>query len=113
MRGLTIARGSADDIEALEPLWVAVHHRHVESMPELAPYVSDPETWIPDTWRTGERIVELESLSVLPGHRSGGVGTALLDLPVAVRGPRVVKQPALHPARHGHDLPGHVARCQR
>jgi ribosomal protein S18 acetylase RimI-like enzyme len=121
MTGPTIARGSAADIDALEPLWVAVHHRHAESMPELAPYVSDADTWaerralyatllgkpdtvlllahlegaligyalshvldladtwIPDTWRTGERIVELESLSVLPGHRGRGVGGALLD----------------------------------
>ena len=121
MGGLTIARGSAADIPALEPLWVAVHHRHAESMPELAPYVSDAETWaerralyetllgrpdtvlliarldgaligyalshvldladtwIPDTWRTGARIAELESLSVLPEHRGAGVGTALLD----------------------------------
>jgi ribosomal protein S18 acetylase RimI-like enzyme len=122
MSGLTIARGSAADIPALEPLWVAVHHRHAESMPELAPYVTDAETWaerralyttllpkpdtvlllarvdgdligyalshvldvadtwIPDTWRTGPRILELESLSVLPEHRGAGVGTALLDV---------------------------------
>ena len=121
MAGLTIERGTSADIAALEPLWVAVHHRHAESMPELAPYVSDEETWsersalyatvlekpdsvlllarrdgaligyalshvldlaetwIPDTWRTGDRIVELESLSVLPEHRGSGVGTALLD----------------------------------
>jgi GNAT superfamily N-acetyltransferase len=121
MTGLTISRGSAADIPALEPLWVAVHHRHIESMPELAPYVTDAETWaerlalyttllarpdtvlllarqdgaligyalshvldvadtwIPDTWRTGARIAELESISVLPEHRGAGVGGALLD----------------------------------
>jgi ribosomal protein S18 acetylase RimI-like enzyme len=37
------------------------------------------ETFIPDTWRTGERIGELESLSVLPSHRGQGIGSALLD----------------------------------
>lgn len=37
------------------------------------------ETFIPDTWRTGERIGELESLSVLPSHRGRGIGGALLD----------------------------------
>jgi GNAT superfamily N-acetyltransferase len=121
MPGLTISRGSAADIPALEPLWVAVHHRHAESMPELAPYVTDAETWaerralyvtllerpdtvlllaridgdligyalshvldvnetwIPDTWRTGSRIAELESISVLPSHRGAGVGSALFD----------------------------------
>jgi hypothetical protein len=103
-----IAKGSASDLPALEPLWVAVHHAHVASMPELAPYVTDAETWaerrahlraglrqarhraaarlradaligyalahvlavedtwIADTWRTGPRIGEVESLSVLP-----------------------------------------------
>jgi ribosomal protein S18 acetylase RimI-like enzyme len=121
MAALRIVKGSAQDVPALEPLWVAVHHVHQASMPELAPYVSDAETWaelrrhyehlfekpdtqlllafdgdeligyalthvlpveetfIPDTWRTGERIGELESLSVLPSHRGQGIGTALLD----------------------------------
>lgn len=118
---LTIRQGSADDIPALEPLWVAVHHVHKEAMPELAPYVTDAEswterralyttllakpdavlllarlrgaligyalshaldvadTWIADTWRTGARVAELESLSVLPEYRGAGAGTALLD----------------------------------
>jgi ribosomal protein S18 acetylase RimI-like enzyme len=116
-----IARGSADDIDALEPLWIAVHHAHQAAMPELAPYVDDAETWrehrplyeslfeqpdtflflaridgelvgyalgcvapaaegwAADTWRVGDRIGELESLSVLPGYRGDGIGSALLD----------------------------------
>jgi ribosomal protein S18 acetylase RimI-like enzyme len=90
-------------------------------MPELAPYVSDAETWaehrplyvalfekpdtalflalldealvgyallhvepvrgtfVADTWRTGDRIGELESLAVAPEHRGQGIGGALLD----------------------------------
>lgn len=28
--------GSSADIDSLEPLWIAVHHQHVASMPELA-----------------------------------------------------------------------------
>ncbi len=116
-----IVKGSASDLDSLEPLWVAVHRAHVASMPELAPYVSDAETWaerrtfydqvfekpdtvlllafdgdaligyalahvlaveetwIPDTWRTGPRIAEVESLSVLPEQRGNGIGTALMD----------------------------------
>jgi ribosomal protein S18 acetylase RimI-like enzyme len=116
-----IVKGSASDLPSLEPLWVAVHRAHVASMPELAPYVSDAETWaerrafyeqvfekpdtvlllaldgdaligyalghvlavedtwIADTWRTGPRIAEIESLSVLPEHRGRGIGTALMD----------------------------------
>jgi hypothetical protein len=27
----------ADDLDLVEPLWVAVHHRHAETMPELGP----------------------------------------------------------------------------
>lgn len=116
-----IVRGSAADIPRLEPLWVAVHHVHQESMPELAPYVDDTTTWayhrdmyaellakpdsllllvhadgelagyglacvhdvegtwIPDTWVTGARIGEVESLSVSPAHRGAGIGARLLD----------------------------------
>ena len=109
------------DLDALEPLWLAVHHRHAESMPELAPYVGDEvswaarrrlyeellakpdttlllardggelcgygmahvlpveETWVADTWVSGPRIGEIESLGVLPAWRGAGIGTALLD----------------------------------
>ena len=42
---LRIVRGTIADVDSLEPLWVAVHHAHAASMPELAPYVSDAETW--------------------------------------------------------------------
>ena len=111
-----IARGSAADLDALEPLWVAVHHQHVESMPELRPYVTDAETWaasramyvellarpdtvlllahadgalvgyglahvmeagdtwLADTWVTGRRVGEIESLSVVPTSVARGSG---------------------------------------
>jgi ribosomal protein S18 acetylase RimI-like enzyme len=35
-------------------------------------------TWIPDTWVTGSRIGEIESLSVLPEYRGSGLGSELL-----------------------------------
>jgi ribosomal protein S18 acetylase RimI-like enzyme len=37
------------------------------------------ETWIPDTWETGSRIGEIESLSVLPQYRGSGLGSELLS----------------------------------
>ena len=37
------------------------------------------DTQMPDTWRTGERIAEIETLSVVPQARGAGVGSALLD----------------------------------
>lgn len=115
-----LRRGSVADLASLEPLWVSVHHRHAEAMPELAPYVDDQqtwaarsalyaellakpdtvlllatadgelvgyglahvmpadETWVADTWQTGDRIGEVESLAVLPSHRGHGIGTQLL-----------------------------------
>jgi ribosomal protein S18 acetylase RimI-like enzyme len=118
---LSIVKGSIDDVDSLEPLWVAVHHAHAAAMPELAPYVSDAETWarerpiyvellakpdtllllardgdelvgyalahvspvdetwIPDTWRTGPRIGELESIGVVAQRRGEGIGSALMD----------------------------------
>jgi ribosomal protein S18 acetylase RimI-like enzyme len=112
---------TAADLHLVEPLWIAVHHRHAETMPELAPFVGDDESWavrkalyeellvkpdtllllafdgsaaigyglahvmavedswIPDTWQTGQRIGEVESLSVLPEYRGSGLGSVLLD----------------------------------
>jgi len=112
---------TAADLHLVEPLWIAVHRRHTETMPELAPYVDDdtswaarkelyeellakPDTllllafdgdaaigyglahvmavedsWVPDTWQTGSRIGEVESLGVLPRYRGSGLGSALLD----------------------------------
>jgi ribosomal protein S18 acetylase RimI-like enzyme len=37
------------------------------------------DSWISDTWVTGPRIGEIESLSVLPQYRGSGLGTELLD----------------------------------
>jgi ribosomal protein S18 acetylase RimI-like enzyme len=129
-----IRGGGPEDLDALESLWLAVHHRHMASMPELDPYLDDQrswsarralyadlltksdtvlllaeddagspvgyglahvlareDTWVHDTWVTGPRIGEIESLGVLPAHRGAGIGTALLDrLEAALAGQGVV-----------------------
>jgi len=35
-------------------------------------------TWVADTWQTGDRIGEIESLAVQPGYRGQGIGSRLL-----------------------------------
>jgi ribosomal protein S18 acetylase RimI-like enzyme len=45
----------------------------------LAHVMDVDETWIADTWQTGRRIGEIETVSVLPEHRGGGLGSYLLD----------------------------------
>jgi RimJ/RimL family protein N-acetyltransferase len=109
---------SAEDLDALEPIWNALQEHHVEITPELGPAPKRllPEAWRirrgkyerwlrdPDTffvvaerggepigyacvtvgppyasWDSGERLAELETLSVLVTERGVGVGAALLD----------------------------------
>ena len=38
-------------------------------------HVRGPE----ETWATGDRVAELETLAVLPGHRGRGIGRALVE----------------------------------
>src|SRR5690348_13375564 len=42
---IRIRAGTIGDLDALGPLWVGVHHQHQAAMPELAPYVTDEQTW--------------------------------------------------------------------
>nr|WP_255525368.1 GNAT family N-acetyltransferase [Mycolicibacterium sp. BK634] len=44
----------------------------------LAHVMAVEDTWVADTWATGSRIGEIESLSVLPEFRGSGLGTELL-----------------------------------
>jgi len=37
------------------------------------------DTLMPDTWGTGDRLAEIETLCVAPSERGGGLGSALLD----------------------------------
>ena len=48
------------------------------SSADLAHVMPAEDTWVADTWQTGDRIGEIESLAVLPSHRGLGIGTQLL-----------------------------------
>lgn len=37
------------------------------------------ETLLDDTWRVGDRVAEIETVSVAPADRGAGIGSALLD----------------------------------
>ena len=80
-----VRTGSADDLDLVEPLWVAVHHRHTETMPELAPYVSDEQTWSARRELYEELLTKPDTLLLLafvdddasrlrPGARADGGG---------------------------------------
>ena len=86
-----IRRGGPADLPLLERLWVSVHHRHAESMPELAPYVDDATTWAvrgafyaellakPDTVlllaSAGDEVVGYGLAHVMPARRTRGSPT--------------------------------------
>lgn len=44
----------------------------------LAHVMPASDTWVADTWQTGDRIGEIESLAVQPDYRGQGVGSRLL-----------------------------------
>jgi ribosomal protein S18 acetylase RimI-like enzyme len=44
----------------------------------LAHVIPASGTWVADTWQTGDRIGEIESLAVQPDYRGHGVGSRLL-----------------------------------
>jgi ribosomal protein S18 acetylase RimI-like enzyme len=45
----------------------------------LAHVMPAEATWLADTWVTGTRIGEVESLAVAPAYRNRGIGSALLE----------------------------------
>jgi ribosomal protein S18 acetylase RimI-like enzyme len=46
----------------------------------LAHVLPAAQTWVGDTWWTGHRIGEIESLAVLPSHQGRGIGTRLFGV---------------------------------
>jgi ribosomal protein S18 acetylase RimI-like enzyme len=65
-----IERSTATDPSPVRELWLTVHHRHVESMPHLAPYVDDDTSWAARR-RLYERLLAKPGTVLLLARASG------------------------------------------
>jgi ribosomal protein S18 acetylase RimI-like enzyme len=72
-----IRTGTSADVDLVEPLWIAVHHRHAETMPELAPYVSDADTWRVRRALYEELLVKSDTLLLLAEVDGAAIGYGL------------------------------------
>jgi hypothetical protein len=81
-----LRRGSAADLAALEPLWVSVHHQHAESMPELAPYVDDSQTWAARSALYAELLARPDTILMLAYAEDSAVGYGLAHVMAAGAG---------------------------
>ncbi|CDO05710.1 GNAT family N-acetyltransferase [Mycolicibacterium cosmeticum] len=106
----------AEALDALEPLWLTLHHHHTQ-VATAAVFQDDATSWaarraayrrwlaeddsfivlaerdgtpvgyamveiLPgpdDTWVTGRRMADVQTLAVAPAERGHGIGTRLLD----------------------------------
>jgi ribosomal protein S18 acetylase RimI-like enzyme len=75
-----IRRGGESDLPSLEPLWVAVHHRHVESMPQLAPYVDDVTTWVQRSELYRELLAKPDTILLLADVGADPIGYGLAHI---------------------------------
>jgi ribosomal protein S18 acetylase RimI-like enzyme len=77
MDAFVVELGGAADLDDLEPLWVAVHHRHQQAMPALGPYVSDATTWRERRALYERLFVEHDPILLLARHEDRLAGYAL------------------------------------
>jgi ribosomal protein S18 acetylase RimI-like enzyme len=73
-----IERSGSTDPAMLRDLWLAVHRRHIESMPELAPYVDDDTSWAARGSLYGDLLAKPDTVLLLAhdGDRLVGYGLA-------------------------------------
>lgn len=117
---IRIRRGTVDDLDALGPLWVGVHHQHQASMPELAPYVTDEETWTERRKLYAEVLAKPDTILLLAyddavAERPALVGYGLAHVLVTAdtwiadtwrRGDRIgeIESLAVSPSHRGHGI---------
>lgn len=65
------------ELHLVEPLWVAVHHHHAESMPQLGPYVTDAQTWSVRRALYEELLVKPDTLLLIAFVDDSAVGYGL------------------------------------
>jgi hypothetical protein len=66
-----------DDLHLVEQLWIAVHHRHAQAMPQLAPYVSDTQSWAIRRQLYSELLTKPDTLLLLVFDSDTAVGYGL------------------------------------
>jgi ribosomal protein S18 acetylase RimI-like enzyme len=64
-------RGSSTDLDRLGPLWAGVHAQHQVSMPELAPYVTDAESWAARRAMYAELLAKPDTILLLHEDEDG------------------------------------------
>jgi hypothetical protein len=69
-----VRTGNAADLDLVGPLRVAVHHQHSQTMPQLAPFVSDDET---RRVLYEELLAKTDTLLLLAGAGDAAVGYGL------------------------------------
>ena len=72
-----IRRGDTADLDRLGDLWIGVHAQHQVSMPELAPYVTDAESWAARRTLYREVMVKPDSVLLLAHVEDELVGYGL------------------------------------
>jgi ribosomal protein S18 acetylase RimI-like enzyme len=75
-----IERSREADPALLRDLWLAVHRRHIESMPELEPYVDDDTSWAARRSLYTELLAKPDTILLLardPGDADRLVGYGL------------------------------------
>ena len=107
-----IRPGGPEDLDRLEPLWVSVHHRHAESMPELAPYVDDATTWAERRALYAELLAKPDTVLLLATADDALVGYGLAHVMPAEE--TVGRRHLGHrPADRGDRVAGRAPRAPR
>src|SRR5690348_8171808 len=67
-------------LDELRPLWLALHARHQEVAPQLAPYVDDDVSWAERLALYREVLGREGSFGLVARHAGTAVGYAMVDV---------------------------------